>query len=37
MSDSDILIENIENKNIIKTNKELKKLNILFRKIENDN
>ena len=37
MSDSDILIENIANKNIIKTNKEIKKLDILFRKIENDN
>ena len=35
--EKDILIENIKNENIIDNNKELKNLDILFKKIENDN
>ena len=37
ISDKDILIETIKKENIIDNNKELKDLDILFRKIENDN
>jgi len=37
ISDKDILIETIKKENIIDNNKELKNLDILFRKIENDN
>ena len=37
LSDKDISIENIEKENILNTNKELKDLDILFKKIENDN
>ena len=37
ISDKDILIETIRKENIIDNNKELKNLDILFRKIENDN
>ena len=33
----DILIDNIQKNNILNNNKELKNLNILFKKIENDN
>ena len=33
----DILIDNIQKDNILNNNKELKNLNILFKKIENDN
>ncbi len=33
----DILIDNIQKGNILNNNKELKNLNILFKKIENDN
>ena len=36
-SDKDILIETIRKENIIDNNKELKNLDILFKKIENDN
>ena len=35
--EKDILIENIKNENIIDNNKKLKNLDILFKKIENDN
>ena len=37
ISDKDILIETIKKENVIDNNKELKNLDILFRKIENDN
>ena len=37
ISDKDILIETIRKENIIDNNKELKNLDILFKKIENDN
>ena len=37
ISDKDILIETIKKENAIDNNKELKNLDILFRKIENDN
>ena len=37
ISDKDILIETIKKENVIDKNKELKNLDILFRKIENDN
>ena len=37
ISDKDILIETIKKENIIDNNKELKNLDILFKKIENDN
>ena len=37
ISDKDISIETIRKENIIDNNKELKNLDILFRKIENDN
>ncbi len=37
VSDKDILIESIKKENILNNNKELKDLDILFRKIENDN
>ena len=37
ISDKDILIETIKKENAIDKNKELKNLEILFRKIENDN
>ena len=37
VSDKDILIESIKKENILNNNKELKDLEILFRKIENDN
>ena len=33
----DILIDTIQKDNILNNNKELKNLNILFKKIENDN
>ena len=37
LSDKDILISNINNQNNLKNEKELKNLDILFKKIENDN
>ena len=37
ISDKDILIETIKKENVMDNNKELKNLDILFRKIENDN
>ena len=37
ISDKDILIETIKKESVIDNNKELKNLDILFRKIENDN
>ena len=37
ISDKDISIETIRKENIIDNNKELKNLDILFKKIENDN
>ena len=37
VSDKDILIENIRKDNILDCNLELKKIDILFEKIENDN
>ena len=37
ISDKDILIETIKKESVIDYNKELKNLDILFRKIENDN
>ena len=37
MNDKDILVETIKKENIIDNNKELKNLDILFKKIENDN
>ena len=37
ISDKDILIENINKKNILNSKKQLKNLDILFKKIENDN
>ena len=37
ISDKDILVETIKKENIIDNNKELKNLDILFKKIENDN
>ncbi len=37
ISDKDILIETIKKGNVMDNNKELKNLDILFRKIENDN
>ena len=37
VSDKDILIENIRKDNILDSNLELKKIDILFEKIENDN
>ena len=37
ISDKDILIETIKKENVIDNNKELKNLDILFKKIENDN
>ena len=37
ISDKDILIETIKKDSVIDNNKELKNLDILFRKIENDN
>ena len=36
-SDKDISIDNIKKENILDNNKELKNLDILFKKIENDN
>ena len=37
LSDKDILISNINNQNNLNNEKELKSLDILFKKIENDN
>ena len=37
LSDKDITIDNIKNDNILNYNLELKNLEILFKKIENDN
>ena len=37
LSDKDIIIDNIKNDNILNYNLELKNLDILFKKIENDN
>ena len=37
LSDKDILIDNIKKDNILDYNSELKSLDILFKKIENDN
>ena len=37
ISDKDISIENIKKENILNLNKELKNLDILFKKIDNDN
>ena len=37
ISDKDILLKNIEKENFIDNTKELKEIDILFRKIENDN
>ena len=37
LSDDDISIESIKKENILNSNKELKDLDILFKKIENDN
>ena len=37
LSDKDITIDNIKNDNILNYNLELKNLDILFKKIENDN
>ena len=37
LSDEDILISNINNQNNLNNEKELKSLDILFKKIENDN
>ena len=37
VSDKDILIENIRKDNILDCNLELKDIDILFKKIENDN
>ena len=37
ISDTDILIENINKENLLDNHKELRNLKILFKKIENDN
>ena len=37
LSDKDILIQNINQEKLFDNNKELKEINILFKKIENDN
>ena len=37
ISDKDILIENIKKDNLLDNSKKLKELDILFKKIENDN
>ena len=37
ISDKDILISNINNRNNLNNEKKLKSLDILFKKIENDN
>jgi methionyl-tRNA synthetase len=37
ISDTDILIENINKENLLDNDKELRNLEILFKKIENDN
>ena len=37
LSDKDILISNINNRNNLNNEKKLKSLDILFKKIENDN
>ena len=37
LSDKDILIENVKNERILSHMKELKKVDILFKKVENDN
>ena len=37
ISDKDILLDNIKKNNILDCNSELKSLEILFKKIENDN
>ena len=37
ISDKDILIENIKKDNLLDNSKKLKDLDILFKKIENDN
>ena len=37
ISDKDILLKNIKKENFIDNTKELKEIDILFRKIENDN
>ena len=37
ISDKDILIDNIQKDNILNLNRELKDLDILFKKVEDDN